>query len=403
MINTDFRKLLEKEHGLLETLKEANSYETNNIDINFASISNSIMAKIRELYIYIRNDYMVEFCWWHNITEQNILFRDIITKDEEVKYEVIDKKKATYLDKLSPFWEKIEKYNYTLISKDIIKNIRKNKKITIDPNNDKVKIELNNDEHEGVELYDYTKIYAYSFGPWNTEEYFRSKDKIIVINWEPYMQSGDLLVSETEGRKLGYRDQANEYNSCSEIEASTIKENISFCSSLLNKMGYNNDEEFKKHMCILEHNLFPGLAFNSLSSDIKLIKKWAELNHDLLEMLLTFYKPTIVLGHRDLLGYACGGNDATFNQALGGTDIFLNISKGKFLGRKIIFAGKIKLLRNKFAGIVDEMGTIWIGGTHFSRNNWTKNNSVHIIIEWIIDKISLVSGKNHKVFGNIES
>lgn len=52
------------------------------------------------------------------------------------------------------------------------------------------------------------------------------------------------------------------------------------------------------HICILEANHFPGLSFYSKKSNDDLIKDWTKKNKNILERLVDFYNPeVIVFGH----------------------------------------------------------------------------------------------------------
>ncbi len=55
------------------------------------------------------------------------------------------------------------------------------------------------------------------------------------------------------------------------------------------------------HICILEVNHFPGLAFNSKNSDLEknykknLVAKWGRKNKGLIHTLVDFYNPSIII------------------------------------------------------------------------------------------------------------
>ena len=61
-----------------------------------------------------------------------------------------------------------------------------------------------------------------------------------------------------------------------------------------------SDKEVLNHICILEVNHFPGLAFQSPNSNDYLIGEWAELNTDLIKTLVAFCKPNIIIGGHTL-------------------------------------------------------------------------------------------------------
>lgn len=211
-----------------------------NQGLDKAAVSNEIMERIRNEYIFLRDHYFHSFKWSPNVT--------------------------------------------------------------IDPESECVKFTLGEQDL----LEDYVKIYAYSFGPFNPEEYFKADT--FRISWllkEPYMQSGDLdKYKNGEYRYLGGHDQAKEYadyfRKYKNLGNSTFDNLIKFTRTILLSLGKilenTTDEDILGHICILEANHFPGLAFKSTNSNDGLIRKWAEKNVMILKELIDFYQPNILIG-----------------------------------------------------------------------------------------------------------
>lgn len=262
--------------------------------------------------------------------------------------------------------------------------------VTIDPESHSVKFELG--EKDLVE--DYVKIYAYSFGPFNPEEYFKEDTfRILWLLKEPYMQSGDLdQYKSGKYRYLGGFNQAAEY-------AHYFKEHRKFGNPTLDnllkitrkvllsseKIDLNaSDEEVMKHICILEANHFPGLAFNSTDSDNTKINNWMSRNESYLSKLIHFYVPDLViLGGKNAM-YSiihCKDNNKEYND-----DDFFNWirvskledyqdSKYSIFDRKLLPNSdnkKVLDLENlkediqRAAIFQDEKGTIWFPWYHTS-------------------------------------
>lgn len=152
------------------------------------------------------------------------------------------------------------------------------------------------------EEFRYTKIFANSFGPFNPQ-IFSTLDRKYRILWllkEPYIE----LESWRDGDKGGH-DQASEYQTWEEAKKiPTYRKLISYSRKLLEQFGIvytgKNEaeimEKYMWHICIIEVNHFPGLAFNKNGTDDPLIKKWYEINQDLLKILVDFYDPQILIG-----------------------------------------------------------------------------------------------------------
>ncbi|MDE7421620.1 MAG: hypothetical protein K2N35_15620, partial [Muribaculaceae bacterium] len=169
--------------------------------------------------------------------------------------------------------------------------------VTIDTESHFVKYELG--EQDLVE--DYVKIYANSFGPFNPEKYFEKDTfRILWLLKEPYMKSGDLKKYKSgEYRYLGGHNQGLENCEWESMEENPTLENLIHITQIILQNITGNkysEQEAMNHICILEVNHFPGLAFNSTNSYDSLIKKWAVENTSLLKVLIKFYEPDILIG-----------------------------------------------------------------------------------------------------------
>lgn len=228
------------------------------------------------------------------------------------------------------------------LTEDVVIRYKASPYVTINPSEVKLKGELN-DEDKNYE------IRAYSFGPFNPNVYFKEDTlKILWLLREPLMKSGDL-DKYTSGRYkyLGGFDQASQYSTWEDIvaddenyktqcEGTKIKL-IRLTQKLLSALAgmeaakidqikdvklrgqikrlkdenLNFDEnnaseeeiakvmnKVMKHICILEVNHFPGLAFKGTNSDDGKVKEWANFNVNIISELIKFYNPSIIIfGH----------------------------------------------------------------------------------------------------------
>lgn len=161
------------------------------------------------------------------------------------------------------------------------------------------------------EEYLYEKIFANSFGPFNPEEYFKidRKFRIVWLLKEPYILPGSWYNGDRGGH-----DQAQGYykEGWDVIRQSpdnggnpTIANLLRYSKKLLEGLIEGLKEKFlsidenvamkevMNHICILEVNHFPGLAFNGTNSE-KNLNNWGSYNKELLKVLINFYKPNII-------------------------------------------------------------------------------------------------------------
>ena len=261
---------------------------------------------------------------------------------------------------------------------------------TINPRDPRIKVILTEDEKESKE---WIVIYAYSFGPFDSLGYFKSELRILVMDWEPYMLYGDVKKWENgEYFYLGGHDQASYYQTKLSLEAITHINAVDFSHKFIQQfkgLAVTEEEVMKKNLCILNHNFFPALALNpdeaNKSSNKNYMTEIAELTRKVNALLITFYRPTLVLGTRNFLG---GDNLESpipnfnwYREAVDRTGE--EWQKIKILGRTIMIGERIPLGRNVCVGLKDDSGCVWIGYAHFSRGFW-KNKKGEAIIKWII-------------------
>lgn len=137
-----------------------------------------------------------------------------------------------------------------------------------------------------------------SFGPFNPEEYFKSDIKILWLLKESFITKASWLKGDRGGH-----NQAKDNRYWDKMEKNPTLENLIgltkiLLNNIIDKKYTEQDAMF--HINILEINHFPGLAFNESKSNNN-VNNWGELNFALIQHLVDFYSPNIVIGCRDVL------------------------------------------------------------------------------------------------------
>lgn len=282
----------------------------------------------------------------------------------------------------------------TFIDKKYFMKFEEGTEITINP--EKIKLVLDNDENKD----DYEHVFAYSFGPFKPLKYFAASKNIVVVEWEPYMLRGELEKYRAgEIPQLGGHLQAKEFSTYDKLEAQTHIVAVDFCQLLMSKFSVykTKDEIMHDHMCILEHNYFPALAFtNNSSSKKSYMNKFAEWNKDILSSFLDFYEGDIIIGHMNMLGYLCFPYSGLFNVARQdgnkesegeSTDKLLSVyPEASITGHKITRSWfNHNLGGNGASALLDEKGKLWVGYVHFKSrrgDQWSRQDQEEMA-SWI--------------------
>lgn len=243
-------------------------------DFDSIAKSNNIMKALREDNIRITIEYVNSFLY----TEESL---------KALAYSLLS------LEPINISKDALKKNIDNILSELLYCN-----EATIDPD------KIVDDDYKG----DTAKIHGNSFGPYKPEEYFKENQfRILWILKESYIKKGSWI----EGAR-GEVDQAEEYvewhNQYGKMDNPTHDKIISLSRIILQEVLKKNkddlsDEEVMNHLCIIEVNHFPGLAFNSTNSNDSLIRKWVEYNNSLIETLIDFYNPNMVIGGTSFFGY----------------------------------------------------------------------------------------------------
>lgn len=141
-----------------------------------------------------------------------------------------------------------------------------------------------------------------SFGPYYPNEYFKETTfKVLWLLKESYIE----LPSFDAGDRGGH-NQAAEYAAYGVKGNETHENLVAYTRKLLSTIEKidesASDHEVMKHICIIEANHFPGLAFKSKNSDNNsndkqnLINQWIRINIKSINELIHLYCPDIVVG-----------------------------------------------------------------------------------------------------------
>lgn len=180
----------------------------------------------------------------------------------------------------------------TKLAEEFLGNFKFPKLATLDP--DVIKDSTYDGESETIR--------GNSFGPFNPEKYCKQDLKILWLLKEPLIKS---RTSWLKGDRGGH-NQALYNQTWEKMEENPTVENLIKITreilQIVNERKYT-EQEAMDHICIIEVSHFPGLAFQSSNSDDKNIGKWAKLNKDLIQELIAFYDPNVIIGAQSFMGY----------------------------------------------------------------------------------------------------
>lgn len=294
------------------------------------------------------------------------------------------------------------------VNEKYLKSANTKKYATLDPDDDGLKFSLDQEDN----VYEWYPIFGNSFGPFYPKEYFKEGNlRILWILKEPYIEKESWVKGDRGGH-----NQAKEYNKMSwnEIKSgeennSTIANIIEFAKIILEKYGiyYKDDEEGMKqvmnHICILEANHFPGLAFNSIDSKEEYMLEWTDFNKALSKRLIEFYAGIIVCGHFNILSLMCEGTkqarENLFNFLKTKSFEKLNTPGGypdtTMLGSKIAASDNLSIeyttqkkdkRKRDVSMIIDGEGRHWFGCDHPSYGSYKNEDYKQKFADWIFNK-----------------
>lgn len=155
-------------------------------------------------------------------------------------------------------------------------------------------------------------IHGNSLGPYYPEDYF--KDTTFKVLWllkESYIEWPSFNAGDRGGH-----NQAAEYAAYGVNGNDTHQNLVDYTRTILLTLGETDpnatDKDVMKHICIIEANHFPGLAFPNQSSEDGLIRKWLPVTKNVVSELIRWYNSDIVISGGDyMLNYLC--NDSIFH------------------------------------------------------------------------------------------
>lgn len=322
---------------------------------------------------------------------------------------------------------------FIYVKNSYINIFRTSDSVTIDPFSEDVKAELEEGEREGLQGNEYTKIYAYSFGPWKPEYYFQEGIfKIVWLLREPLLDE----IGQMRGRLEGV-NQADDFRTMAEVKVDesnggTKTNIIKFVQRLLkdiaaiseNELHKIKDESLRKqieclqkenlddedvvmsHICILEINHFPGLNLGKQTFSDENRISWAKGNEELLEVLINFYSDIIILGDYQSLSSLTSYNYKELNwddkkkepgswslehffywlenhcHADCYPELQITLCKRK-MTKKIISPHRQVSNRRKPTAILDNHNCFWIAYYHPSFYSLAGNTALEIFSKWV--------------------
>lgn len=201
------------------------------------------------------------------------------------------------------------------------------------------------------------KVYGDSCGPICPEKYFVPNNyRILYILKETYIRS----LEEVECLNEGY-DKSSIYRKYEYSDLEITYKNIAKSAYLLltGSVDFINETAimdcFRKNVCIVNVNYFPGIAITNGTKD-KYIYEWAKINEDLIKRQIDLYEPSIVIGGHTL-GHFLNRDS-------------INNGSGKLLGRRMnfLYSTKIKEMFGKNFGNNNDTyyndNELWINSYH---------------------------------------
>lgn len=167
---------------------------------------------------------------------------------------------------------------------------------TIKPDDVNMKLNLVNEDL----VTDWHPIFANSFGPFYPSEYFKRENfRIVWLLKESYIMK-DSWVKGDRGKHNQAKEYIDYFEAYGEFGNTTYDNILKLSRTILTTLDVIDENASHKevlyHICILEVNHFPGLAFNGTDSNDKLIGEWAALNTVLIKLLIKFYAPSVLIG-----------------------------------------------------------------------------------------------------------
>ena len=194
-----------------------------------------------------------------------------------------------------------------LKSYKIIDNLIRSKKIFVPKcivdNWDKEKATLNykdcKSEIEANEFTLYYEISANTIGPLYPDDYFDNKVNplILFLLKEPFIEKDSWHKNDRGGH--------NQVDVWLSRAYTTQQKALGYANMFLSEMNiqYDNVEDYLKHICVINVQLYPGLAFKKSGTNDSLLKPWALENQNLIEILIDFFNPKYIVGGQTLKNY----------------------------------------------------------------------------------------------------
>lgn len=184
---------------------------------------------------------------------------------------------------------------YIFVRNSYIRSYETSERMTVNLHDENVKWELSEEDREGTGMDDFTRIYANSFGTFDSSIFFRQDKwpRIMFLLKESYIEIGNFhdWISNPD---VGGHDQSlgdnNGYN--------TIHKAVDYAQTLLMKLFGRTvtQSETLKHMCIINVMAFPGFAFPNCKKSDKTYLRYAwSLFMPLIVELIKFTAPDIVV------------------------------------------------------------------------------------------------------------
>lgn len=273
------------------------------------------------------------------------------------------------------------------------------KTVTIDPSKIVVKFTENLGNY-------YFPLYANSFGPFNAYQYFRKPIRFLFLLKESFRReflSWDVKIGHNQSEEFGTWEKIMNENNKTLI---TLIKITKVCLESFYSRPFNC-EETMEHICVLEVNSYPGLAYNiHTQSDNKLVYSWCKINKEFIKELIVLYQPSFVLSCNNILSILVDSitdnkdictwaNEHLFNWLRVHNIIGNKFEEQKYsyflLGHKIINSYNRHIYGikdkdyNRVTIVMDTNQTIWIGCYHPAYGKWKSHKVFYNFARFVSD------------------
>lgn len=146
------------------------------------------------------------------------------------------------------------------------------------------------------EFSNYYEIKANTVGPLYPADYSSNKYNplILFLLKEPFIEKDSWLNNDRGGH--------NQVDIWLDKSYDTQRKALKYAEVFLNELNikYENQDDYLKHLCVINVQFFPGLALKKSRTKDSFLKLWAEKNQIIIQTLVDLYNPKYIIGGNTL-------------------------------------------------------------------------------------------------------